>query len=286
MERTGRAWRRPLALMALTLGPALGSAGAWAYQLATTTTLVVDPAGPLPSAPMTVRRGRELLVLSVRAPRAIRLEGNVDPAAAARAAVNSNFPLTAGQVLLGYEERPGTFCTPVSSRGLGMAGPCLTDADGDGRFETIVKAGFNSAVADQILLTASSKVVGVTLDAAAPLPATVAYSPVAYGLGHSSAVRLNWSSDYRRNRPGRPVSGSFWLDASARFTGTGIVSRTTTFRFAGEPETVTIGGITVRILGFGETGAMRFEIAAVQGGTPVEFAFRRAANMNFITIYR
>jgi hypothetical protein len=278
-----RVCARTVALAAVMVGLATSShAGAQA----TTTTLLVDPNGPVVQAPTLARRGRELMVLNVRAPRAVRLEGDVDAQSAARAAASSNFPLRAGQILLGSDERPGMFCTPVSSRGLGMAGPCLTDSNGDGRFDTITKAGFHSARADHILLTASSKVVGVALDRSTSLPVTVAYSPVDYGLGHSAAVRLNWSSDFRRNRPGRPISGSLWLDASARFTGTGIVSRTVPFEFSGQPETVTIGGITVRILGFDETGAMQFQIAAIEGGTPVEFAFRRAAIINFIVVYR
>jgi hypothetical protein len=285
LNRMKGALRQALRLAALTPALAL-CAGPAAADPPTTTTLIVDSADPLPSAPMAARRGRQLIVLAVRAPRAVRLGGDVDAASAALGAVNAHFPLTSGQVLLGYEERPGTYCTPVSPRGLGMAGPCLIDTDRDGRFDAIVKAGFNSAVIDQIVLTASAKVVGVQLGAPAALSAAVPYAPVAYGEGHSAAVRLNWSANNRVTEPNRPVDGSLWLDASARFTGTGIVSRTVPFHFEGQPVTVTIGGIAVRILGFDGTRSIRYQIVAVQGGAPVEFAFRRAATTNYIVIYR
>jgi hypothetical protein len=251
-----------------------------------TTTLIMDRSGALPSGPVIADRGHELLVLDVRAPRAVRLEGNVDPVSAARAAMDRQFPLNAGETLIGYQERPDTFCAPIATRGLTMAGPCLVDEDGDGRFEAILKARFSRNGADQILLTASSKVVGTTLDWPVPLAGTVPYTRVEYSLGHSSVVRLNWSSNYRSGRADRPVEGTFWFDASARFTGTGIVSRTVPFLFSGQPETVAVGGITVRILGFEPTGAIRYEIVAAQDATPVEFAFRAGAVVNYVVIYR
>src|SRR3569623_1224141 len=79
--------------------------------------VVIDPVGPAPTGPITAKRGKPLIKLEMRAPSAVRLDGDVDPAFAAPAAASDAFPLTAGRVLVGLAERPGTSCAPQARSG-------------------------------------------------------------------------------------------------------------------------------------------------------------------------
>jgi hypothetical protein len=259
--------------LAAALLPGAGSASAQ-----TVTTLVLDYQGEMAQGPRVARKGRPLLTLSARAPRSVRLEATVDPRAANQAAASSRYPLTTGQLLSGFDERPGTYCTPIISRFGGWAGPCLLDEDGDGRFESISKAGFHSATALQILFTASGGATGVDFDPPQPLPQPIAYSEMDYSTGARVAVRLRWRSNHRQARPG-PVTVAMWFDASADGTGVGVISPSTRFTFRGQPVTVQLGAVTLRVLGFQSSGAMDYEMVSVTHAARVPFVFRRAANI-------
>lgn len=243
---------------------------------------VIDPVGPAPAATITVKRGKPLLKLEMRAPQAVRLDGDVDPASAAAAAVSDKFPLTAGRVLFGLEERAGTYCAPLTSRGLGSAGPCLVDADNDGRFEAILKAGFTSNGASAILLSSTGRAFGVNFGKPVLLPAPIAYSVQPYGAAQAAPVALLWQPAGKKNAEGRRPQLAFWFDASAEFTGTGVLSVSTVVDFDGTPKTVEVGGVTLELLGFDAEGALQARIVALRPAQKVAFGFQGAAGIFFV----
>jgi len=243
---------------------------------------VIDPVGPAPTGPITAKRGKPLIKLEMRAPSAVRLDGDVDPAFAAPAAASDAFPLTAGRVLFGLAERPGTYCAPLTSRGLGSAGPCLIDADGDGRFEAIMKAGFTSNGASAILLSSTGRAFGVNLGKPVPLPAPIPYSAQPYGIAQAAPVALVWQPAGKKNAEGRRPQVAFRFDASAEFTGTGVLSAPTLVDFDGTPKKIQVAGVTLELLGFDAEGALQARIVALRPAQKVAFGFRGAPGTLYI----
>lgn len=226
-------------------------------------------------APITVARGDDLLVLNLRAPRAVRIETDVDPAAAKAMSMSSNYRLTAGQILIGLPERPGIYCAPIGSRGLTAAGPCLNDVDSDGRFETIMRAGFIGTDPQSMSITLKNKVMGIDFKDTQPLSAPVTYRSVDYREGPTALVRLCWQSKSKTDETMvKSTKIKLWLDASAKFTGTGIASEPVDFTFSGQPQLVQIAGMVLKILGVDANGALRFQVEKVEVERKVRFSFQ------------
>ncbi len=231
------------------------------------------------------QRGRELLRVTLRPAKAVKLLGNVDAASTTIGASNGQSPLTAGAYLFALDQRPGVYCAPISNRGLGMAGPCLIDSDGDGRFEAIAKAGFTSMNPEALLMTAKGQIVGANMGSPATLSETVGYSAVDPRTGISAEGRLIWVSNFKRDHLERPVSGAIAIDASARWTATGVYSTTVQFIFTGKPQIVQIAGLNLTIDGFDENGGLRFHLDSLEPDQLTYFAFHNANPTIFIPVY-
>ena len=172
-------WNRPVgracgvalaALMLLTAPPASAQA-----QI-TTTAFVMDAISPVATAPAIASKRSTLLALSVRGERAVRLEADLDATATNWLGAKLKRPMLRGQVLVAAADRRGVFCAPVKEGAWYSVSPCLTDADGDGRFEALGTAAFNSGSVDGLMVTDRGAVLGVRFSETTPLGAPVAYT--------------------------------------------------------------------------------------------------------------
>lgn len=253
-----------------------------AHAQITTTAFVLDPNGPPASAPAVAKKGSTLISLSVRGERAVRLEADLDATATNWLGAKLKRPMLKGQVLVAAADRRGVFCAPVKEGALYSVSPCLTDADGDGRFEALGTAAFNSGSVDGLVVTDKGAVLGVRFSTTTPLGAPVAYTPVAYSEGAAGEARLKWSSSYRKDQTAPGVIVKLWLEASDSSSGTGVLSRTVEARLPEGTGPVEVEGIQVRILGFEPSGAMRYQIEGVAPARPVTLAFRPAPTVYYI----
>jgi len=246
------------------------------------TTFIVDPQGALPAGTITAQKNQDILTLIGRASRAVQLQDDISPEDSASAEVNSAYPLKAGQILLGSEERPGTFCAPISPHGLGETGPCLFDEDGDGKFEKISLASFDSRGGEIILITIKSKMMPAQLKRYRPLGVPVAYVPASYERSQSAVVRLAWESNYKPTKPDSPVKVIFWLDGSAKFTATGVSSQPVQVTFTGKPVELKVEGVSIRLQGIGPDGSIRCEVLGIDPHRAVPMSSRGAPQIWFI----
>jgi len=230
---------------------------------------------------IVTRRGGDIMKVTLHSPKAVRLLSDVDASSSEFGAANASYPLRSGAVLLSLENRPGTYCTPIYSRGLGMAGPCLLDANGDGQFEAVAKAAFTSKGADVLLITPKGKIVGATLGGAQPLAKPIAYATIERQSGAGAEGILAWGSTYKRSDPTRPIKIAFWIDASKDRNDAAVLSQPVQLTFTGAPQAVRIGGLVITVQGFDESGAIKLHVDSLQPGGGVDFGFRNAP----VTIY-
>lgn len=266
----------------LSLAALLMAAAAPAQAQVTTTGFVMDPAGPVSSEPATAKKWASLATLSVRGERAVRLDADLDATATNWLGAKLKRPMLKGQVLVAAADRRGVFCAPVKEGVWYSVSPCLTDADGDGKFEALGTAAFNAGSVDGLVVTDKNAVLGVRFSETTPLAAPVAYTPVAYGEGAAAQARLKWSSSYKRDQTSPGVIVKLWLEASDSSSGTGVLSRTVEARLPEGTGLVEVEGIKVRVLGFEPTGAMRYAIESAPSAQPVTFAFRPAPAVIYI----
>ena len=253
-----------------------------AMPAAAQTAFTIDSKGPVAPTEIVAKRRSPILLLEGRSPRAVTLQGDVDPDLAKRAAVNPALPLRRGAVLIALDNS-STYCTPASPRGLGTAGPCLVDTDRNGTFDAIFKVGFDAYNASVLLITSKGKIEGLKPGKAMPLPAPVPYARANYRAGQSAVVRLEWQSTYKGDAPsGTLVQAQFWLDGSAKFTDQGVRSAPTQVTFAGRPVPVVVGNVRLTLLGFDPSGAIRVRIDSVAPGQAIPFGFIPAPRMIFI----
>lgn len=258
----------------------LGAAPARAQV--TTTGFVMDPGASTSGAGAIARKGSTLTTLTVRGERAVRLEADLDATATNWLGAKLKRPMLKGQILVAAADRRGVFCAPVKEGVWYSVSPCLTDADGDGRFEALGTAAFNAGSVDGLVVTDKSAVLGVRFSATTPLGTPVAYTQVPYSEGAAANARLRWSSSFKPDQTGPGVIVKLWLEASDSSSGTGVLSRTTEARLAEGSGLVEIEGIKVRVLGFEPNGAMRYTIESVAAAHPVTLAFRPAPTTIYI----
>ena len=272
--------------LAVGVGIAIGmlafASTASAQAPVTTTGFVMDSAAPPPAEPAVAKKRATLLTLSVRGERAVRLDADLDATATNWMGATLKRPMVRGQVLVAAADRQGVYCAPVKEGAWYAVSPCLTDADGDGRFEAMGTAAFNSARVDGLVVTDKAAVLGVQFSQTTPLAAPVPYTAVAYSEGAAAGARLKWSSSFKRDQAGPGVIVKLWLEASDSSSGTGVLSRTVEARLTEGTGLVEVEGIRVRVLGFEPTGAMRYQIEEVPSARPVTFAFRPAPTTIYI----
>ena len=221
---------------------------------------------------IAVKAGERITGVKLFAPFAVRLDGGVDlsPELAAKASIEPGVPLEAGTVLTATEPGARRYCLPMRATGLGLSGPCLIDSDGDGRFEGVQKAGFTSARAEGISISRKGEAVGTRYWPVATLASPVGYTKLRYQAGKAGLGTLRWSGRASKAR-GRPVPIAFSIGFAR---GEGPVSQPVQFTFAGEPMTIDIYGIGVRVLGFDENKALRLRVESFRSGERVPLLFR------------
>ncbi len=242
----------------------------------------LDPAGALSSGHQTARKGSSLLTLAVRSEAAVRLEAPVDARAANWLGGKLKRPLIAGQVLMAAAGQQGTYCAPVKDGALYAVGPCLIDGDGDGRFEAAATAEFNSGSVQGLMVTDRGDLLGVNFVARTALSTPVAYSSVPYQQGSAANARLMWRTAPDRGVPGAAVPIIFWLEASDGDSGTRVLSPAAQTTLQDGVGTGRLGGVTVRVLGLEQNGALRYQIEAVTPGFRLPFGFRPAPSVVYI----
>jgi len=278
-DRT-RGLRNAGVLAAIAVG--LVSLGGAPARAQTTTPFVLDLSTPPPAGPQVAKRGAVLATLSVRAERAVRLQEDADASATNWMGAKLKRPMQKGDLLLGTTGRPGLYCAPIKEGAWYSVGACLTDADGDGRFEALSTAAFNAGSVDGMAVTDKGAVLGVRFSETAALGNPIAYAPVGYSEGPAAAARLRWRSTYDRKAPDRSVKLQLWLEASDSSSGTGVLSAPVDATLPDGTGLLEVEGVRLRVLGFEPTGAMRYQIEDVRPAQRVTLAFRPAPQTIYI----
>jgi hypothetical protein len=211
------------------------------------------------------------LKLDVRPLTAVTLSEAIPAELAAQFGAKEDVPFEAGRQLYGWPERPGLYCDLLRPRGLGISAACLRDTDGDRRFDEGLRLDFNSGLGDLLVISHTSKIIGVRYKPKTiPLPNSVAYLPSTPAV--TGKLALRW-------RSGKKVAGSptveMWISTPGNYTGTeGLSENVLVFRRDSAPLDVELYGIRLSILGFDETGAMRYRLLGMTDGAAVPLLFR------------
>ncbi|HEY1606079.1 MAG TPA: hypothetical protein VGF77_10845 [Allosphingosinicella sp.] len=270
------------AALAISMPGAASAAGSARHIF--TARFIVD-ADEIPDAPTTTRSGQELTNVEIRHSRAVKLVDAVDPETAHAIGASADYPLEAGQVLVGLSGKDNVYCAPLEPRGIGTGAPCLVDEDGDGRFDAVWKAGSEVFDPDAILINRNNRLVGVHLSPAGKLPHPIAYAKTAYRDGPAVNGHLFWryrDKDRKADAPGPII---FWLDASDASSNTEVHSRVLTFAPGKEGDVLDLDGLRLHFLGFDRKGALRWEAAAAPG-REVLFGFGPAPHILYIPVVR
>lgn len=228
-----------------------------------------------PGGEQLAKSGRTLLELKARPIAAVRLSEAIAPETAALFGVKPEVPFNTARVLYGWPERPGLYCDLLRNRGLGLSTACLEDTDRDGRFDQGRRFDFNSGMGDLLAITPSGKIIGVRTDAKKPgrivLPQPVPYTRVELPAEASGRLALKW----RRVKVGGAPAAQLWITTPDNYTGTeGISEQVAQFPITRVPIEGELYGIRVRVLGFDEMGAMRYQVLEVRDGATVPLRFR------------
>lgn len=223
----------------------------------------------------TAKSGGTLIELQARPVTAVRLEEGIQPETAALFGAKPEAPFDAGRVLTGWPERPGLYCDFLRNRGLGLSTACLYDRDGDGRFDEGRRYDFNSGIGDLLGLTPSGKIIGVRTTAKKPalvaLTPPASFSKVEVPGGMTGRLALKW----RKIKSGGQQALQLWITTPDNYTGTeGISAEVAQVQSSELPDEGELYGVRLRLLGFDEKGALRYQILGVRDGATVPLMFR------------
>lgn len=227
------------------------------------------------SALRTAKSGGTLLELQARPVTAVRIEDSIAPETAALFGAKADAPFDAGRVLTGWPERPGLYCDLLRNRGLGLSTACLYDRDGDGRFDDGRRYDFNSGLGDLLGLTPSGKIIGVRTTSAKPAPVPlvrpISFAKVDVPGGMTGRLALKW----RKVKSAGQQAVQLWITTPDNYTGTeGISAELAQFQPSELPTEGELYGIRLRVLGFDDKGALRYQVLSVQDGAIVPLMFR------------
>lgn len=231
-----------------------------------------------PAGPQTVRGGATVLTLQLRSLKPVRLETAVDASAA-----KLKRSLPAGQVLFEAPNHPGVWCAPVHDTMLFSYGPCLVDADQDGRFEAGFNASFIAAGAEDLAITEKGWLYGVVFGKPLPLAQPASYNAADPAVSPPANGRLRIASTFNAKAPG-PVSVAVWLEAGDESTGTKVVGPFATEPLEDGKAELVCAGVTVRVLGVDAKGLITYEIGDVGAGQTATFSYR-AAPRTIVLVY-
>jgi len=253
---------------AVLAAAALSAAQAQAQLVASSFGIVAQPVDG--EAVQVAPRNHALLKLEVRPLAAVTLAEAIPADLAAQFGAKSDIPFETSLQLNGWPERPGLYCDLLRPRGLGISAACLRDTDLDGRFDEGVRLDFNSGRGEILMINHKGKIIGVrNKGKPVRLPHPIAYAPVAPA--SIGKLELRWS--------GRKVSGvlsvEMGISTPDNYTGTeGLAESYLLFPRDRIPLDVELYGIRLRILGFDETGAMRYQLLGMTDGAVVPLLFR------------
>ncbi len=222
---------------------------------------------------LTSKSNGTLLKLNARPVLAVTLTEAIAPATSVLFGAKPDVPFDTTRTLYGWPERPGLFCDLLRTRSLGLSTACLRDIDNDGKFDEGRRFDFTSASGDLLGITPSGKIIGVRTTAkpeAVPLPRPVAYRSVQVPPDVTGQLAVHW----RRVKIGDALTAQMWIATPDNYTGTeGVSEQIVQFPLTSAPLEVELYGVKVRVLGFDEKGAMRYQVVDVRDGATVPLKF-------------
>lgn len=256
-----RRWRAvgSVALGAATAAIWLAASAATAQEV--NSTFMIDPPAP-PADEAKAAVGTPLLTTPVWAQDAVRLSEPVKVSVINPLRIAHDVTLPAGTVLAGSRDWPGVYCAPLTTaKGTYPLAPCLVDADNDGKFEATLTLRIMDGPADGIGPRDDGMLVGVHHGGVRPLPGKVAYAKTDYHDGFRSTVDLMWQSNFRPNKPDRPVELEllFYRARDNRpLNGAIWATPRRVILTPGASVLIDVYGSRIRILGFEPDGALRY----------------------------
>lgn len=224
-------------------------------------------------ATFTAPRGAVLTSIDISVPIAVELDGEIDSAIQEMIASEAGAAIGAGSILVNSNPSENIYCGPIMSRGMGKAGPCLIDTDGDGKFDRAVKGGADANQPTALGIATNGKLMGISYAKhSIALPALVRYHRVPYAQGPKGKADLVWTSNFNPKRPG-PVRIAFWMSSYNDWAGTSLASAPVEVTFAGHPVAVDINGLRLTVLGVGDKGELNFRLSGTMSSVPVRFEF-------------
>lgn len=223
---------------------------------------------------LTSKSNGTLLKLNARPVLAVTLTEPITPTTSVLFGAKPEAPFDTTRTLYGWPERPGLFCDLLRNRGLGLSTACLRDIDNDGRFDEGRRFDFTSASGDLLGITPSGKIIGVRTTSkpeAIRLPQPVAYRAAQVPPEVTGQLAVHW----RRIKVGDALTAQMWIATPDNYTGTeGVSEQIVQFPMNIAPLDVELYGVKVRVLGFDDKGAMRYQVIDVRDGATVPLRFR------------
>lgn len=222
---------------------------------------------------MTARPGSIMLELDARPILSISLEENIPESESILFGAKKDHPFNAGMQLYGWPEYPGLYCDVLRQRGLGISAACLRDTNSDGKFDEGLRLDFNNMGSDILVVSHAAKIIGARFPkTTVPLAKPVSYVTTPPTDKVTGKLALRW--DVFRDGPERKLI-QIWVSTPKNYTVTGgmsekmlIVDRTKA------PLDVEIYGLKVHIIGFDESGSMKFALLNMNDGASVPLIFR------------
>lgn len=264
---------------ALSIGAMVAALAAQASAQPMGEGVILEP--PAPGLEGVARTFKSLYPQPLRMAEAVRVDQPVAFEVKTGWSGKAGDGVAAGETLASVAGAPGVFCAPVRQAGLSAVAPCLVDADGDGRFEESRVAGFTSAQADGLAITAKGGLTGVELKKRRALPQPVGYTRLPAAQGPQAKARLMWES-YGKRGPTDPVKLRLWLDAGERGAGTQVFGALQKAQLAPDGTgVVTYEGVRIRFMGF-EGKSLRYRVEGAAG--PRRVALQHQAAPMMITV--
>ncbi len=234
-----------------------------------TFTLMVN-AGPF-DASRTYTSGPDQMLaeVTVALADAVVLDGSVQADRVKTVGGGKTSPVSAGTVMYAADDSKTVYCG-MPTPGMGGFGmprmPCLTDSDGDGRFDKGAKYGFAAGPATHLVMSE-----GKLMSADFMKPDVDLSEPVAYHHLDTSALipvkgGIVWRSDYVKGLPG-PVHFGFALmedgGKQGGYDSGSLTSKFQTVTFDDAPVTTQLFGIKLTVVGMNADGS---PICTLSGG--------------------
>ncbi len=189
-----------------------------------------------------------------------------------------------GAYVFGSSNRATLLCSTLSVSISSKANACFRDFNRNGDFEQIVRSSVDQLESDILVPDDEGTISGVAFDRRRTLAAPVRYRVLDAAEAAEAAespsfnARLGWIVSSRRDaRRGEPVFVGIKVfhDDTASSNWEVVSECYATVRFAGEPVAVRYEGNVIHILGFTESGDLRYRIEPATQPQEVGFVYER-----------